>query len=218
MQTHNNSRLIAFNVDTSPGSPPLIHATPLLHAASVLPLLVRAATLICAAAIVRVAALIRAALVRATAVVCAATVIRAAVVVRATAVICAAAVVRAAAAIRAAATFMLSPLFMPPPSFVPPGARLVCAASLTTLVMSPPSSVLNTLALALPHATWASYPELCYLHILRIFEHAGHTGQISVHVSLIVTFTADKTHTLVLCLRQNVIKGLHIYMLLMSDY
>ena len=40
-----------------------------------------------------------------------------------------------------------------------------------------------------------------------------------VRVSLIITFTADKTYTLVLCLRQNVIKtGLHIYMLSMSHY
>ena len=107
---------------------------------------------------------------------------------------------------------------MLPPSFVLPGARLVCATSLIALVMSPPSSVLNTLASALRHATWASYPELRYLHTLRIFKHTGHTGQISVHVSLIVTFTADKTHTLVLRLHQNVIKGLHIYMLLTSDY
>ena len=40
-----------------------------------------------------------------------------------------------------------------------------------------------------------------------------------VHVSLIITFTADKTYTLVLHLHQNVIKtGLHIYMLAMSHY
>jgi hypothetical protein len=71
----------------------------------------------------------------------------------------------------------------------------------------------------MPHVTWASYPELLYLRTLRIFEHAGHTGQLSVRVSLIVTFTADKTYTLVLRLRQKVIKtGLHIYMLLMSHY
>ena len=57
------------------------------------------------------------------------------------------------------------------------------------------------------------------LPTLRIFEHAGHTGQIPVRVSLIVTFTADKTYTLVLHLRQNVIKtGLHIYMLSTSHY
>ena len=38
-------------------------------------------------------------------------------------------------------------------------------------------------------------------------------------MSLIITFTADKTYRLVLHLRQNVIKtGLHIYMLSMSHY